>query len=143
MAALPDDTSEFQRWADPVGGTGAMLCALHCAALPFVLVALPSLSLGFFATSAFEQAFAVFATVIGVSSLWSGYRLHRVPLPFVVLACGLVSVWTGVTVATVHDNVVAHAVAMATGGVLIAIAHLLNLRQGHAHRHDANCAHRH
>ena len=142
MAALPDNISEFQHWADPVGGTGAMLCALHCAALPFVLVALPSLSLGFFATSAFEQAFVVFATVIGASSLWSGYRRHHGRRPFVVLVCGLAAVWTGVTVATVHDNVVAHAVAMSVGGTLIAIAHLLNLRQSHAHRHDANCAHR-
>lgn len=143
MAAVTPENSEFQRWADPIGGTGAMLCALHCAALPFVLVALPTLSLGFFASSGFERAFVAFATVVGVASMWSGYQKHHGRRPFALLACGLSAVWIGVMVAPVHDNVVAHAVVMSLGGSLIAIAHLVNLHLSRDHAHAASCSHRH
>jgi len=132
---------DFPRWADPIGSTGAMLCALHCAALPFVLVALPTLSLGFFATSGFEQGFVAFATVLGTTSLWIGYRRHHQRRVFALMALGLASVWIGVVVAAVHDNVVAHAVVMSIGGALISIAHLVNFRLSQERVHDAGCSH--
>jgi len=143
MAIVPTENPDFQRWADPVASAGAMLCALHCAALPFLLAALPSLSLGVFSSAGFEQAFVLFATVVGISSLWLGYRRHKGHRPFALLLPGLASVWVGVLVAPVHDNVVAHAVVMSIGGALIAIAHLVNLRLCRDHQHNANCSHRH
>jgi hypothetical protein len=135
---LPPD---LQRWADPIGSTGAMLCALHCAALPFLLVALPTLSLGFFGTSEFEFGFVGFATLLGTTSLWAGFRRHRRRRPPVLMALGLAAVWIGVTVPTVHDDMVAHAVVMSLGGALISVAHLLNFRLGQGHVHDASCSH--
>ncbi|MCC6756807.1 MAG: MerC domain-containing protein, partial [Arenimonas sp.] len=36
-----------------------------------------------------------------------------------------------------------HAVVMTAGGILIAVAHLVNLRLSHGHVHDANCRHGH
>ncbi len=143
MAALPPEHPDFQRWADPVASTGAMLCAMHCAALPFLLAALPTLSLGFFSSAGFELSFVLFATVVGISSLWAGYRKHHGRRPFALLLPGLALVWVGVLVAPVHDNVVAHAVFMSMGGTLIAVAHIVNLRLSRAHQHDPGCAHSH
>ena len=143
MMLDPPETSEFQRWADPIGGTGAMLCALHCAALPFVLIALPTLTLGFFSSAGFEQAFVAFATVIGIASLTAGYRRHRNPRALQLLACGLSAVWIGVMAAPVHDNLVAHALTMSIGGTLIALAHIVNLRLSRQHIHTATCTHGH
>jgi hypothetical protein len=143
MAVAPPEHPDFQRWADPVASTGAMLCALHCAALPFLLAALPSLSLGFFSSAGFELSFVLFATVVGISSLWLGYRRHHAGRPFAMLISGLTSVWIGVLVAPVHDNVVAHAVFMSIGGTLIAVAHVFNLRLSRAHQHGPDCAHSH
>jgi drug/metabolite transporter superfamily protein YnfA len=143
MAALPPEHPDFQRWADPVASTGAMLCAIHCAALPFLLAALPSLSLGFFSSAGFELSFALFATLVGISSLWSGYRRHRAGRPYALLLPGLASVWIGVLATPVHDNVVAHAVFMSIGGTFIAVAHLLNLRLSRLQAHGPGCAHSH
>jgi hypothetical protein len=37
--------------------------------------------------------------------------------------------------------VVPHAIVMTVGGMLVGLAHLLNLRLNHWHVHDASCAH--
>jgi hypothetical protein len=143
MAVLPPEHPDFQRWADPVGSTGAMVCAVHCAALPFVLAALPALGLGFLASSTFDLCFAAFATVIGTTSLWAGYQRHHDRRAYGLFALGLSSVWVGVAAPPVHDNLVAHALVMSIGGTLIAIAHLVNLRLSRAHQHGPDCAHSH
>ncbi|HXD83673.1 MAG TPA: MerC domain-containing protein, partial [Rudaea sp.] len=43
--------------ADRLGAAASLLCAVHCAALPFVLALLPALGLGFLANHGFERAF--------------------------------------------------------------------------------------
>ena len=40
-----------------------------------------------------------------------------------------------------HHNAVPHAVVMTLGGLLVGVAHLVNLRLNHVHVHDASCAH--
>jgi hypothetical protein len=131
------------RWADRVGSVGAMVCAVHCALLPFVLAALPALGLGLLMSHELELGYVGFATVLALASLWQGYRRHRVYRALAFLVPGLVAVWTGLTVPALHESIVAHAVTMAAGGTLIAVAHLVNLRLLHGHVHDASCAHRH
>jgi len=53
----------------------------------------------------------------------------------------LLTVWAGVLLPVIHDNVVSHAVVMTCGGTLIAIAHLMNLKLTHVHVHGAGCSH--
>jgi hypothetical protein len=117
---------------DRIGATGSMLCAIHCAALPFVLVLMPALGAGL-AGAGFEIGFIVFASTVALSSLILGYRRHRVLRALLFLAPGLGSVWSAVLIPLLHHNVIAHAVAMAVGGTLIAISHLINLRLNHGH----------
>lgn len=131
------------RWIDSLGSVGAMLCAVHCALLPLALALLPVIGLGFFASTAFEQGFVLFATALAIASLWHGYRGHRAYHAFAVLVPGLIALWTGILVPGLHHARVPHAVAMSIGGTLVAVAHLVNLWLSRGHTHGPDEAHGH
>ena len=131
----------FSRVADSVGSVGAMLCAAHCALLPLVIAALPALGISVFASTSVEWGFVTFATILALTSLWQGYRKHRVYRALAFLVPGLLAVWAGVLIPNLHHSVVPHAVVMSVGGTLIAVAHIINLRLTHGHVHDARCHH--
>jgi hypothetical protein len=130
-------------WLDRVGSAAAMLCAVHCAVLPFVLATLPALGLGVLAASQWELPYVAFASVLAFASLWLGFRRHRVYRALALLVPGLVAVWAGLLVPALHEDLVRHAITMTFGGTLIAVAHLVNLRLTHGHVHDATCNHAH
>jgi hypothetical protein len=118
--------------ADRLGATASLLCAVHCAALPFVLALLPALGLGFLADHGFERGFITFATVLALWSIGSGYRRHRRPRAWLLLLPGLVLLWGGALVADEY-GIAVHATLVAMGGLLLSGAHLANLqltRQG-------------
>jgi hypothetical protein len=127
--------------ADSVGAIGAALCAVHCAVLPVLLALLPALGAGVLGMPGVEYGYVAFASALALSSLWQGYRRHRIYRAMAFLAPGLVAVWVGMLVSVLHENIVLHAATMTFGGTLIAIAHLVNLRLSHGHVHDAVCAH--
>lgn len=139
----PSAPRRVHRWVDSFGSISALVCAIHCALLPFVLALLPALGLGVLATTGFEYGYVAFATVLALSSLWLGYRRHRVYRALAFLVPGLLAVWGGILVPELHENTIVHAITMTFGGTLIAVAHLINLRLTHGHVHDASCAHSH
>ena len=142
MAALPPQHRwSLGRLTDSFGAFGAAVCAVHCALLPFVFAALPTLGLGLFGSEGFEFLYVAFASMLAWASLWQGYRRHRIYRALWFAVPGLLTVWTGVLLPAIHDNVVAHAVVMTSGGTLIAVAHLVNLKLTHGHVHDSCCAH--
>ena len=63
--------------ADRVGATASFLCAVHCAALPFVIAILPALGLSFLADHRFERIFIACASALALAALIRGYRRHR------------------------------------------------------------------
>lgn len=128
---------------DKFGSAASVICALHCALLPVLIAILPALGIGFLAWNGFEWAFVCFASLLGLVSLWMGYQRHRIYRALLFLVPGLILVWAGVLVPSIHFSVIAHAVVMSVGGTLIAIAHLVNLRLNHGHVHDATCHHAH
>lgn len=142
-ASVPVRTPLLNRIADRVGATGSLLCALHCAAIPLLIAAVPGIGLGLFASEGFELGFVVFASVLAFSSLWIGYRRHRSFRGWLFLVPGMAALWAAVLYQPLHESVVAHAVTMAVGGTLIAVAHILNLRLAHGHVQDACCHHHH
>jgi hypothetical protein len=131
----------LHRWVDSLGSAGATLCAIHCALLPFALALLPVLGLGILASREFEVGFVLFATTVGIASLWHGYRRHRAYHAMALLIPGLIAVWAGVFAPFLHESVIGHAVAMSIGGTLVAVAHLVNMRLSQGHVHEAGCAH--
>lgn len=123
--------------ADKLGMLASLACALHCAALPLVLAVVPALGLNRAALVDADQAFTIFATVLGVSTLALGYRRHRVKRAWWLMLPGLALVWLN-TYTMLHSHGGAHLAMMVSGGGLIAAAHLLNTRL--LHRSSARCA---
>lgn len=109
---------------------GSMLCAVHCALLPFVIAALPTLGLGTLSLVDIDQAFTVFATLLGVTVLGYGYRRHRAFRAWMVLVPGLALIWIG-SFTGLHNHSIGHVLVMVTGGLAIAAAHLINYRLSH------------
>lgn len=137
FTAMPRALTSF---ADRFGAGVAWLCALHCALWPLLLAMTPALGLWWW--SGWEEAFVVFAIVLGLGSLIVGYRRHRMFRAFWFLLPGLALLIIA-TATEVHEHVVAHAVLMTAGGLLVGLAHLVNLRLCHGHVHDAHCGHLH
>ena len=127
--------------ADRIGLTASLLCALHCALLPLAIVLLPSLGIATALGDSFEEGFVVFATLLGLFTLVSGYRRHRAVRALRLLLPGLAILWLGVLYEPLHHSLWPHALAMTLGGTLVGLAHLANLRLTAVHVHDATCMH--
>lgn len=140
MPASPPRQSRFARLADRFGATVSFLCAVHCALLPLVIAVLPMLGLGFLADHRFERAFVVFAGALALSSLLVGFRRHQSYRAFWFLVPGIALLLAGILVDMDHAAL-GHAVLVSLGGVLVALAHVVNLRLAHAHVHDECCGH--
>ena len=117
--------------ADRVGAVASFLCALHCAALPFVIALLPAFGLSFLADHRFERIFIAAASGLALAALIRGYRRHRVARPLFLALPGLALLWTGAWVFDAEDVLALHATLVALGGCCVAYAHVLNLRLSH------------
>lgn len=146
MTDLPRP-SRLTRMADRFGATASFLCALHCAALPALFAVLPATGLGFLLGHGFERGFVVFAALLALTTLVTGFRRHRrfQAFWFLLAGAGLLAAGVlvdGVLLDSAHAGSL-HALLLASGGTLVMLAHLVNLRLSHgtAHVHDANCRH--
>jgi len=119
------------RKADRVGFAASFLCAIHCALWPWLLALAPAFGLELGGWIDLDQAFVVFATLLGVSTLALGWRRHRGFHAWMLLVPGLALVWVG-AFSPLHTHSISHAVVMTVGGLLLAAAHLVNLRLTHA-----------
>ncbi len=117
--------------ADRVGFGASFLCAIHCAMLPILLALAPALGLKFNGWVDFDQAFVIFATLLGATTLSLGYRRHRAFHAWALLLPGLGLVWAA-SFTQLHNHTATHLVLMVVGGVMLALAHMLNLRLTHA-----------
>lgn len=127
------------RLIDRFGALGSLVCAIHCALLPIVIATLPALGVATWLGDGFEQAFVMFATLLGLFSVAWGYRRHGAVRALGLLVPGLAALWFGILYAPVHHALLPHALVMTLGGSLVGLAHLANLRLVHVH--DARCAH--
>ena len=123
---------------DMLGIATSLACAIHCAVLPLLLTSLPIFGMNIIENARFENFMIVLAFVIGVYSLWHGYRKHHHSfLPLSIFTVGILllvakQVW--------HDwQLVFLPLAM----LLIIGAHLLNYRscRVHNHAHADDCDH--
>jgi hypothetical protein len=145
---MNSDQANKSRWwhvADRVGATASFLCAIHCAALPFVLALLPLIGLQFLADHRFERGFVFFACALALVALIIGYRRHQRALPLMLAVPGLLLLIFGVTWAE-GISIIVHSVLVTIGGLLVASSHFVNLRsdrrRSHAgHVHGPQCVH--
>lgn len=141
VALPPQRPRRFATLVDRVGATASLLCAVHCMLLPFVLALLPVIGLGFLADHRFERGFVLFAASLAAIVLVTGFRRHHQQLPLLLVLPGLVLLVVGVCV-DLDANVVLHSVLVTCGGLMVAAAHLTNLRVSRRlHVHGPHCAH--
>ena len=115
---------------DRVGLFSAGLCALHCALLPVLAAVLPALGMSVGGFGDLDQAFVLFASVLGTTTVVVGYRRHRILKAAGFLLPGLGLLWLG-SFTALHDHGLWHALVMTCGGLLLALAHVYNLRLTH------------
>ena len=125
--AAPYSQKSLSERLDQAGMTASLLCAVHCALMPLAITLLPLLGLSFLADSRMEWALVVLAAVLGTTSLTVGYRQHRSTNALRVLFAGLAILVAGRLFETYAVGQWAVGVVVA-GGVIIAIAHSINLR---------------
>ena len=114
--------------ADRLGAAASLLCAVHCATLPFLLALLPALGLGFLANHGFERGFIACASVLAVTMALLGYRRHRTVRAFALLVPGLVLLWIGGFVFDLDSATLWHSLFVVAGGTCVSLAHIVNLR---------------
>lgn len=117
--------------ADRAGFAASFLCAIHCALWPWLLAVAPAFGLELGGWVDLDQAFVVFATFLGISTLTLGWRRHRTFHAWLLLVPGLILVWVGAFTPLHTNHTLGHATVMTIGGVLLALAHLVNLRLTH------------
>jgi hypothetical protein len=110
---------------DVAGCVASVACALHCIALPVLLVTYPALPLRVLREPWTEWAFVLLSLVLGVSSFGpaAASREGRAPLAlFLAGAATLLAVRTLVAQHAPHLE----RIGLVTGGVLLVSAHLMN-----------------
>lgn len=112
---------------DWLGAAASLACATHCAAMPLLIGLLPLVGLGFLATEQTEWALAGLSIGVGSLSLIPSYaRRHRRRRPLLLFVFG-----AGLIIAVrllAEEGSRLEAPAMALGALLIACAHMVNLR---------------
>ncbi|TWU54758.1 MerC mercury resistance protein [Rubripirellula tenax] len=77
------------RWQDWFGIVASIGCAIHCAAMPFVISFLPALGLSFLADAAFHRWMALACFVIALAAFVPGFRQHRRWMPAGIAVVGI------------------------------------------------------
>ena len=125
---------------DAIGITTSVACAIHCAILPLFLASLPLFGIDIIENHTFEYGMIFLALIIGVYSLWHGYKKHHHSyLPLVIFILGMMflflkQLW--------HDL---HLYLLVPAVVFIIAAHYINYKlcRKHNHAHADDCAHEH
>lgn len=77
-------------WRDSLGIIASIGCAIHCAAMPFVIAYLPALGLSFLADEGFHKWMALVCFLIAIVAFIPGLRMHRNWLPVSIGGVGLI-----------------------------------------------------
>jgi hypothetical protein len=106
---------------DRAGMVASVVCAVHCAATPFVVILLPFGGLALTGGSAFETG----SVVIGAASARIGLSLHNSRQPLLMVLLGGILIAAGRLASSV--TVWPETILVVAGACLIASAHAANL----------------
>ncbi len=111
---------------DFMGFSASLLCALHCAALPFLLTLAPLAGLQLLGNPWVEYTSILLSLGIACYALIPSYRqYHRKPLALMLVLLGFLLI--GAAHSVVPE---AYEAVFTSGGAgLVAIAHLINWKQ--------------
>ncbi|MDG2223521.1 MAG: MerC domain-containing protein [Rubripirellula sp.] len=81
-------------WKDWIGIVASIGCAIHCAAMPFVIAFLPALGLSFLADESFHKWMALACFLIALAAFVPGWRKHRRLAPAIIAFAGITAITT-------------------------------------------------
>jgi drug/metabolite transporter (DMT)-like permease len=118
-------------------GIGASLaCAIHCALLPLFFTSLPLFGINIIQNAFFEVGMMMLALVIGVWSIYHGYKKHHHSIiPLAIF-------FSGFAFLVLKEFFSNYEVVLLIPGVLLIItAHIYNYRscRVHNHAHKEDC----
>jgi len=111
------------RVLDRLGMSASLACAVHCAALPLLLAAMPAIGLAWLDSAWVDWTMVALAAVIALRAHRGGFRLHRSCLPSAVAVAGLLAI---VTTIWLLKGSASHHYVQASGAVVVASSHFLN-----------------
>lgn len=117
---------------DRLGISTSILCVLHCLLTPFLLMFLPMVG-ATLAEGWFHTMIIATAVPVAILAFWNGYRIHRHTPMLWLAGLGFLSMMAAVHFAGEHNSI--ESAFMLTAGVLLAIAHFLNLRAIRSAKH--------
>lgn len=122
---------------DAFGVTTSVACAIHCAILPILMSSFPILGVNILENVYFEYSMILLAFLVGIYSLYHGYKKHHHRLlPLVVFSSGMCFL---VAKQLWHQF---HIMLLIPAVLAIITAHFLNYRfcriHNHAHAEDCN-----
>ena len=110
---------------DRAGMAASLLCAVHCALLPFVVALLPLVGLSFLAHETTETVLLMLSAALAVGSLCLGYSAHRSRRAFAALSVGFALLALG-RFAERNDLEGWGVTGVVLGGLAVASAHWIN-----------------
>jgi hypothetical protein len=108
---------------DVLGSTLAVLCAIHCAAMPFIALALP-----FAADKRVEMGLFAALALTALTIIGHGVRRHRRAWVAAPLVIGL-GLLAAIRILDLEGNGLLGQLSTLVGSALIVTAHLLNRRE--------------
>jgi hypothetical protein len=108
---------------DVIGFSASTLCAIHCAAIPFILTYIPLIGFEFFSNHLIEFFMLGLSLLIGSISFYNGYKNHHRKLkPFLIFLSGF-------TIIILSHLILSHNlefIFVPIGALMIGISHLSN-----------------
>jgi hypothetical protein len=122
-----------------LGISTSIICAIHCALAPLLMSSLPLFGVNIIENVWVELLLLGSAFLIGIISLWHGYKKHHHTITPLMLFS------TGMLLFFIHqftDNDYSVLILVIPGVVAIIAAHMLNYvkcrKANHCHTHDCN-----
>lgn len=111
--------------ADFIGMSASLLCAIHCALLPFLLSMASLSGFHFLGNPAIEISVVFVSLLLACFAIVHGYQKHHGNwLPIITAAIGFLFIG----LAHLLESSIYHHLFAAAGGLFIALAHLVNWR---------------
>jgi hypothetical protein len=120
---------------DRIGFMASAMCAVHCLAMPVVMVLLPYAGMIYLEDENFEKGFIILSCFLGLTSICFGINKHKRVWPLLPLSLGIIFLMVGLDHHH-HDNV--GAIRNFFGGLCIAVSHLINWKLCNV---CSNCTH--
>ena len=112
---------------DLIGAFLSLACAVHCIAIPALVVVLPLLGLSFFLNTMVEKVFVIASISLAAFNLCWGYRIHKRTRTLLIFSAAAVMVISG-TFVLPHQHDPNRDVAI----------HSQSIHLGHIHSHPGD-----